>query len=401
MSPSAKPCEATPAVFNSEFEPVLARLASKVAGRYHTGSKRIEDQYLLSDTILGAGSNGDVRLAKSLSDDSSAFAVKTIRFDSIAGIDEWTMLENQLEVALLVDHSQLIGVIDVYETEEAVHFVMPCMEGGALGDEVAQMSDHDKKQTARQMLLALEYLHGHGIVHRDVKPANYVTEQSNEIHLKMIDFDLCTFWQPGDPKLHDSCGTPGFMSPELLSGNGCTSQTDMWSLGVSLFKLFVGEMPFAIQEAPDQEAVDKLLASHVTAGLNADARNLLSGLLRVDAAERPSAEQALRHSFVVLREPCQEVAVPSRARAVVHAPQGGLRRRSGARRQMGRPTRCGRACGRSTRNTHCTGRISTQNDLDTLPRTHEAHLLLPVVPLQQKIARVRWTDLEDEDDVPE
>jgi len=368
------------AAIESEFGPVLARLGYKVAGRFHADTERLEENYDLSDTVLGAGANGDVRLAQSRLDGSKSFAVKTISFNSIAGMDEWTMLENQLEVALLVDHPNVVGVTDVYETDEALHLVMPCMEGGALGEELSPVSLDGEKDLARQMVLALGYLHGQGIVHRDVKPSNFVLKQKQGKCLKIIDFDLCAFWQPGDSKLHSCCGTPGFMSPELQSGDGYTSQTDMWSLGATLFQLLVGKMPFSLQEAPNQEVVDELLNSQVTAGLNHDARDFIARLLRVDAAERPSAQEALRHPFVALHDQCQKAAQATRCAG---RPNGR------GRRQARRPQRGGTPCGGGTI-------VNTQTELAKLLTASEVHPLLPPVPLQQKIAAVRWADLEDD-----
>jgi serine/threonine protein kinase len=393
MSPIAKALE-------SEFGAVLGRVGPQVAGRFHTGSDRIEGSYDLSDTVLGAGSNGDVRLARSRSDGVNKFAVKTVAFSGIAGIDEWEMLENQLEVALLVDHPHLVGVTDVYETDEALHMVMPCMEGGALIDDEfsTQVFDRAGKDSTREMLLALSYLHSHGIVHRDIKPSNYVLEQKQGTRVKLIDYDLCAFWLPGDEPMYTSCGTPGFTSPELRSGKGYTSQTDMWSLGITLFRLFVGQMPFSLQETPDQDAVDKLLSSQVAAGLQPEALDLIRKLLRVDPAERVNAEDALLHPFVAVasQEQRRDVAVSSQC--------GSRGRKCGrGRRQLRRPQRCGRAVsGGSVRRESCRIRMSGTSELVKLKEAfiEQPPMTIPVVPLRQKDAKVRWVDFDEEDDVP-
>jgi len=396
----------SPSVPGGEFDVVLNRLGSHVAGRYHSCSESIENDYEVCDTVLGDGGNGKVLLARSRSDSTESFAVKTVHFSSIAGINEWNMLEKQLEVALLVDHPQLIGVVDVYETVDALHFVMPCMEGGQLIKEegAPPMSDPNTRDVARQMTLALSYLHSQGIVHRDVKPANFVLQQESGGRAKMIDFDLSTFWKPGDAKMSTCCGTPGYMSPELLTGQGYSSQTDLWSLGVTLFTLLVGELPFSSKETPTQELVDELFASKVMLGLSSDAVHLLASLLRIDPNERPSAEETLRHPFVAVRKQKHT----NTANAVASAST--RRTRSGRCNQLGRRSRLPQrrrtvGIGRA-RNTYCSGQHA---DFRTYAEAQLSKLLqafdeeqraarIQAAPLKQNSAKVRWADLDLEDD---
>lgn len=394
----------SPAVLEGEFDVVLNRLGSHVAGRYHSSSESIENDYEVCDTVLGDGGNGKVLLARSRSDAAKAFAVKTVHFSSIAGINEWNMLEKQLEVALLVDHPHLIGVVDVYETVDALHFVMPCMEGGQLIKEegAPPMSDPNTRDLARQMVLALSYLHSQGIVHRDVKPANFVLEKESGGRTKMIDFDLSTFWTPGDAKMSTCCGTPGYMSPELLMGQGYSSQTDLWSLGVTLFTLLVGELPFSSEETPTQELVDKLFASKVIVGLSSDAVHLLASLLRIDPNERPSAEEILRHPFVAVRKQKHSHAANTVASALPR------RTRSGRCNQLGRHNRLQqrrRSVGTGRiRNTHCSGQHSdyrtyAEAQLSKLLQAFDAEhraARTQAAPLKQNSSKVRWADLEDE-----
>lgn len=391
---------------DSDFATVLSRLGPRVAGRYHTSPERIEDKYELTDIVLGTGANGDVHLARSRVDDAKELAVKSISFSSVAGFDEWKMLERQLEVALLVDCPQLVGATDVYETDEALHLVMPYMEGGALlKDEAApRMSEDAAKDLAREMLQALKYLHSQGIVHRDIKPSNCVLEKELGTRVRLIDFDLCFFWKAGDPKMRYACGTPGYMSPELRRGKGYTSQTDMWSLGVTLFRLLVGEMPFSLEEIPDQDDVDAVLASRVTAGLGPVAHDLLASLLRVDPDERLNADDALLHPFFAVSRATRAAVTPC----------------SVGRRQRQRPRRCGRANHGGATPARCGGRKTTQpsNKISTkpglqkscvaseiliiAPTHHKAqHKALPAPPTLQKAAVSRWADLSDDDEVME
>jgi len=102
------------------------------------------------------------------------------------------------------------------------------------------------------MLLALSYIHGHGIVHRDVKLENFLYEKQGSNHLKLIDFGFSKVWNPNN-KMRMSCGTLSYVAPEVLK-KSYTSQCDMWSLGVIAFILLVGYMPFS--GAEEQQTKD-------------------------------------------------------------------------------------------------------------------------------------------------
>jgi len=380
-----------PSDFESQFEQPLHRLGDVVAGRYHSLPERLEDRYEVSETSLGSGANGDIALACSKSDRTKTFAVKTIYFKSVEGFDQWKMLVKQFEVALMVAHSNVVGLVDVYETDESLHFVMPHLEGGQLLEysDAPRIAHGHAVNIARQMLLALTYMHDMGIVHRDVKPSNFVFEDCRRDQLKLIDFDLSTQLKAGNAKLFYGCGTPGYMSPELLTGQGYTEKTDMWSLGVTLFRLMVGEMPFQSDEVPDQDRVDKLLAS-LGAGIQHDALHFLAKLLNTDPTLRLSAQEALQHPFVVHGQQHPEMVQCTSQSMRRYRQSGACHSRAGCRERRLRQ--------RPRRGTlSCTKPCVEMEQMRLLQEFDAEHkrTVTPAVPVQHKVARARWADLED------
>merc|ERR1719221_439021 len=126
---------------------------------------------------------------------------------------------------------------------------MECMEGGELFDRISELKrfgEPDAADAMWQMLLSLNYIHSHGIVHRDIKLENFLYDQKNSDHLKLIDFGFSKMWDP-NIKMRISCGTLSYIAPEVL-GKCYTSQCDMWSLGVIVFILLAGYMPFSGSE---------------------------------------------------------------------------------------------------------------------------------------------------------
>jgi serine/threonine protein kinase len=288
------PVEAT---VESKFKTMLKRLGPDLASCYHVGLDRLEFDYEVSNTCIGSGCSGDVLLAQSKHDAAQLFAVKTIRLETLVDLEDWHVLEAELEVMLRVNDPNIIEVSDIYETASCVHIVLPFMGGGNLAS--LSMTEMEAVHATRQILSGMQFLQKLGVVHRDIKPDNVVMDSFTG-NLKIIDFGLSAFWKPGDNKLRLSCGTPGYMSPEMRTGKGYTCKTDMWSLGILVFKLLVGEMPFSVDPEsvpPSQEQIREEIESLTELGLAA--RHFLSCLLNSDPSQRPTAAEALQHPWLI------------------------------------------------------------------------------------------------------
>merc|ERR550514_222916 len=127
---------------------------------------------------------------------------------------------------------------------------MEAMAGGELFDRITKLKKFKESEAADamwQMLLAVNYLHRHGIVHRDIKLENFLYDgaegSSESMHLKLIDFGFSKMCHLAE-NMSAKCGTLAYVSPEVL--RGCyTNQCDMWSLGVISFITLSGYMPFS------------------------------------------------------------------------------------------------------------------------------------------------------------
>lgn len=279
-----------------------------VIGRYHKAPERqLQDDYELGDKVLGTGCSGQVMQAASRATGAKA-AVKNL---SLVGISEKAKkeLENEVELFLSMDHPRVARLMDVYESEGRLSLVMECMEGGELFTRVMDREvfpEKDAAHTAWQMLLALNYIHSHGIVHRDIKLENFMYARKDTDHLKLIDFGLSKVWEP-NTKMEASCGTLGYIAPEVLNKT-YSSKCDLWSVGVIVYILLSGCMPFAGSEQHqivcimsgmyDMEDEEWKCVSSL-------AKEFVKKLLVVEAADRMSAEEALAHRWIQEREHVQ------------------------------------------------------------------------------------------------
>jgi|EP00427_Karlodinium_veneficum_P018326 serine/threonine protein kinase len=280
-------------VHQSKFGSLLAEIGSTVAGRYHVGPGKLEVDYDVSNDVVGSGCTGNILLARSKSDPVNLFAVKTYQFSEFSAPEDWSLLKNEMKLLLQSDHANVLRAVDIYENESALHIVTPFMAGGDLGS--ASLSPLQVAIAVRQMLAGVQFLHASGYIHRDIKPNNFVLDSDDDV--KIIDFGLCVQWKPNGRRLYQQCGTHGFMSPEMCKGTGYTNKTDMWSLGVAIFYLLEGHLPFDRDSdtAPSQQEVDACIES--CSRLDLRAKHFLKYLLKVDPSARPTAEQATSHPW--------------------------------------------------------------------------------------------------------
>jgi calcium-dependent protein kinase len=277
-----------------------------VEGRYHRLPKRFDNDYTLEKKALGTGYNGVVLQARRKtingSNDGEKVAIKAFKLHGV-GKDKKMELANEAQIFLSMDHPHVARLLDVYESEDQLYLVMECLEGGELFDRVSQLkvfSERDAAKTAKQMLLAVNYLHQKGIVHRDLKLENFLYEKPKSEFLKLIDFGFSKIWEK-NTKMEVSCGTLSYVAPEVLAKN-YTSQCDMWSFGVVVFILLVGYMPFSGATEGDQ-------IRHIKAGkytmkkakwdkVSKLGLQFVEGLIVVNPDKRLTPQAALEHEWI-------------------------------------------------------------------------------------------------------
>lgn len=296
---------------NSAFSDITERLEARVgkiqlSGRYHKSPRTIDDDYQVVNRVLGSGYSGVVRMATARSSQrEQKFAVKAFKLSSIPQ-NKRGQLESEVEIFLCMDHPHITRLFDVYETDDTLHLVMECMEGGELFDRVTELkrfTERDAADAMWQMLLAINYIHTHGIAHRDLKLENFLYDVKGSNHLKLIDFGFSKMWDP-NIKMHVSCGTLSYVAPEVLEKN-YTNQCDLWSLGVIGFILLSGYMPFSGSEAKQTTNISQ---GHYTMkperwdSISSGAKEFTKALLQVNPKKRLTAEQALEHPWIKQRD---------------------------------------------------------------------------------------------------
>jgi serine/threonine protein kinase len=232
----------------SSLDPRLAALSGQT----------IADRYLVGEA-LGVGGMGAVFRAQQLKLKRDV-AIKVLNPDSSEREEGKLRFAREAESAARLDHENCVQVYDFGTTEDGIHYmVMPILEGQSLGDRYRhdRCSPRQTAELARQLFAGLDHAHSRGVVHRDLKPDNLflVRDGKGSEVLKIVDFGIAKLIEGGDgPATQQGLlyGTPAYMSPEQAAGDPIDTRTDLFSAGLIVYRLMMGNIPGRAKTALDQ-----------------------------------------------------------------------------------------------------------------------------------------------------
>lgn len=198
------------------------------------------------ESVIGKGSFATVRKGKHRSS-GDRVAIKIISKRKMSQEDKLA-LQNEIDIMKQVDHPNIVKLYDTFEDEKYLYIVMELLGGGELFEQIMTketFSEQESRDIIAPIFDALIYCHNLGIVHRDIKPENllFSSKSVDTAIVKVSDFGLARFVQD-DMFATTTCGTPGYVAPEILSEKPYREPCDFWSVGVVLFILLSGEPPF-------------------------------------------------------------------------------------------------------------------------------------------------------------
>ncbi|EAX97361.1 CAMK family protein kinase [Trichomonas vaginalis G3] len=206
---------------------------------------------------------------------------------------------HEIQIMKMLDHPLTVDFYDAFSDDERTYIVMEYLPRGSLFEYILQngkLSEQISNNIFTQLISAIDYLHNElHIVHRDIKAENVLLDQN--FNVRLIDFGLAGRISKIFPKLDFSCGSIGYMAPEIFSGHGYDEQVDIWSTGVLLFALLTGYLPFSGQNSSDIK--HNILHQNIEFPdyLSKDAKNLLSKMLERNPTKRISIQGIKQHSW--------------------------------------------------------------------------------------------------------
>jgi len=259
----------------------------------------IEEYYTITQDVLGQGYFAVVKVGINKKT-KERVAVKMVNKSLV---EKEETLANEIDILGSIEHPNVVSMHAIFDTEDILFIVMELMEGGELYEEIVKrktFTEQDASEIVRQLTEALAYLHEKGIVHRDLKLENLLLKKKNTLEIKLADFGLSKLYS--GQALQTACGTPFYVAPDVLLGTGYGPAVDMWSVGVLLYVLLSGRLPFAADS--DAELFRLIIAGNLVwkspqfDTVTAEAKDLITKLINVVPEERWTAKQVLDHPWI-------------------------------------------------------------------------------------------------------
>ncbi|XP_074480503.1 serine/threonine-protein kinase MARK2 isoform X2 [Sebastes fasciatus] len=208
-------------------------------------------------------------------------------------------LFREVRIMKMLNHPNIVKLFEVIETEKTLYLVMEYASGGEVFDYLVahgRMKEKEARAKFRQIVSAVQYCHQKCIVHRDLKAENLLLDA--DMNIKIADFGFSNEFTLGN-KLDTFCGSPPYAAPELFQGKKYDGpEVDVWSLGVILYTLVSGSLPFDGQNL--KELRERVLRGkyRIPFYMSTDCENLLKKFLILNPSKRGSLEQIMRDRWM-------------------------------------------------------------------------------------------------------
>lgn len=276
---------------------IMSELSAAPAGSGQGQQKPLRVGFYDIERTLGKGNFAVVKLARHRVTKTQV-AIKIIdkaRLDS----SNLEKIYREVQIMKLLNHPHIIKLYQVMETKDMLYIVTEFAKNGEMFDYLTSnghLSESEARKKFWQILSAVEYCHSHNIVHRDLKTENLLLDGNMDI--KLADFGFGNFYNSGEP-LSTWCGSPPYAAPEVFEGKEYEGpQLDIWSLGVVLYVLVCGSLPF---DGPNLPALRQRVLEgrfRIPFFMSRDCETLIRRMLVVEPAKRITIAQIRQHRWM-------------------------------------------------------------------------------------------------------
>ena len=257
--------------------------------------------------VIGRGSFGKVFLVEK-KDSKEIFAMKVLKKENILQRNQITHTKTERQVLQKANSCEFLMTMHyAFQTADKLYIVMDFLNGGELYFHLRNEQTFDENRIrfyASEIILGLETLHKEGIIYRDLKPENILLD--NEGHIRLTDFGLSKtgIFKRNTDMTYTICGTPEYLAPEIIRGEGHGKAVDWWSLGTMLYEMWAGKPPY--QQKNKMQLLAMIATKKVDFGpiakASSDFFNLIRRLLQHNPNRRlggsdEDAEELKRHPF--------------------------------------------------------------------------------------------------------
>ena len=223
------------------IQTIEKNLKEFLMNRLYLQDNTVQLSDLIFYDLLGSGSYGSVSLVKSKKN-NFFYAIKNISTKQILHEQLHKNLELERSILLQIDHPFIVKLVKTLKDKKYIYFLMEYIKGKELFDVIRDIGLLTKFQTqfyAASMMLAVEYLHERKFIFRDIKPENIMVLDNG--YIKVIDFGTA---KKIENRAATIIGTPHYMAPEVILGDGYSFQVDYWSIAICMYEFMCGAVPF-------------------------------------------------------------------------------------------------------------------------------------------------------------
>lgn len=251
--------------------------------------------------VIGKGSYGKVFLVEH-KETKKVYAMKVLKKAAILDERGKERVITERDIIMQIKHPFIVRLHYSFQTEKKLFFILDFLNGGDLYTHIVTGGKFSEKRArfyTAELILALDHLHKNGIVYRDLKPQNIIIDSDG--HIKLTDFGLSKTNFEQD-QTHTICGTIKYIAPETISGKQYNHLVDWWSLGIILYRMITGKLPYPTNKNSEVriyiveweiEVSRKKVQSPVT-------RDFIEKLLTKDPSKRLGAngvEEIMEHEY--------------------------------------------------------------------------------------------------------
>jgi len=262
----------------------------------------IEDYEILHQ--LGKGSNSVVHKVKCLKC-GLYHALKIVTKKQLKAKNLAPLLVNEMKLHNTLRHERIVRLLQCFEDSDCIYLLTELCEGGELNSLVKtkkmKLGIQEIHRLFCQIVEGVKYLHDNRVIHRDLKLANIMLTDKGDI--KIGDFGLAVQLKDFSEERETMCGTPNYMSPEIIVNNRYSFEADVWSLGCILYTLVVGCPPFEGPKAEDTLLNVKKGTYKMPINVPNEIKDLIAKLLKYNKEERITVNDIMQQTFFLSEYP--------------------------------------------------------------------------------------------------